>query len=139
LSQRQFEQVERLSQLARDRGFAVVGIQFPILKVATDFMDTDKSYWLYAGLWRELRNEATAERFAGLGILFFDMSRAPLNADPNNFFDPAHPTERGVLRTIIDLLDHKEFQELFPQIDKAALEDDLQKNLTSGGRFDLYH
>jgi hypothetical protein len=102
-------------------------------------MDTDKSYWQYAGLWRELRSEATAQRFASLGIRFFDMSRAPLNADPNNFFDPAHPTERGVLRTIIDLLDQKDFRELFPQIDKSVLEDDLQKNLKSGERFDLYH
>ncbi|HZV03780.1 MAG TPA: hypothetical protein VE999_01705 [Gemmataceae bacterium] len=139
LSERQFGYVEKLSQLARERHFTMVAIQFPILKAATDFMDTDKSYWQYAGLWRELRSEATAQRFASLGIRFFDMSRAPLNADPNNFFDPAHPTERGVLRTIIDLLDQKDFRELFPQIDKSVLEDDLQKNLKSGERFDLYH
>jgi hypothetical protein len=62
-----------------------------------------------------------------------------LNADASNFFDPAHPTERGVLRTIIDLLDRKEFREVFPQIDKAVLKDDLQKNLKSGELFDLYH
>jgi hypothetical protein len=139
VSERQFGQIERLSQLASDRGFTVVGIQFPILKEATDFMDTNQSYWQYAGLWRELRSTETAERFARLGIRFFDMSRDPLNADTNNFFDPAHPTERGVLRTIIDLLDRKDFQELFPQIDKGALEDDLQKNLKSGDLFDLYH
>ena len=139
LSERQFNQIERLSQLASERGFTVVGVQFPILKVATDFMDTNQSYWQYSGLWRELRSEATAERFARLGIRFFDMSRDPLNADPGNFFDPAHPTERGVLRTILDLLDRKDFRDLFPHIDKAALEDDLQKNLQSGELFDLYH
>jgi hypothetical protein len=139
LSENQFRRIERLSQLAKNRGFAVVAIQFPILKAATDFMDTDQSYWQYAGLWRELRSDATAKRFASLGIRFFDMSRDPLNADPSNFFDPAHPTERGVLRTLIDLLDRKDFQELFPQIDKVLLEDDLQKNLKSGESFDLYH
>ncbi|MET4419028.1 hypothetical protein [Bradyrhizobium sp. RT3a] len=139
LSERQFGYIERLSQLARDRGFTVVAIQFPIFKPAADFMDTSQSYWPYAGLWRELRSEATAKRFARLGIRFFDMSRDPINADPNNFFDPAHPTERGVLRTIIDLLDREEFREVFPQLDKAALEVDLQKNLESGERFDLYH
>ncbi|MGY4287255.1 hypothetical protein ACVWXO_006475 [Bradyrhizobium sp. LM2.7] len=139
LSERQFGYIDRLSQLASDRGFTVVGIQFPILKTATDFMDTSQSYWPYAGLWRDLRSEATAERFARVGIRFFDMSRDPLNADANNFFDPAHPTERGVLRTIIELLDRNEFREVFPRIDRAALEDDIQRNLKSGELFDLYH
>jgi hypothetical protein len=139
LSERQFGYIERLSQLARDRSFTVVAIQFPFLKAATDFLDTSESYWPYAGLWRELRSEATAERFARLGIRFFDLSRDPLNQDASNFFDPAHPTERGVLRTIIDLLDRKQFQELFQQIDKAALEDDLKRNLKSDELFDLYH
>ena len=139
LSERQFAYVEQLSQLAKERGFTVIAIQFPIFKSAADFMDVNQSYWPYAGLWRELRSEATAKRLAGLGIRFFDMSRDPVNADPDNFFDPAHPTERGVLRTIIELLDRNEFREEFPQIDKAALEDDLQKNLKSGERFDLYH
>jgi hypothetical protein len=139
LSERQFAQIERLSQLANDRGFVVVAIQFPILKAATDFMDTDQSYFPYAGLWRELRTEATAERFVRLGVRFFDMSRDPLNSDSGNFFDPAHPTERGMLRTTIALLDRKEFQELFPQIDKTALEGDLQRHLKSGEWFDLYH
>ncbi|HLZ03219.1 MAG TPA: hypothetical protein VKR55_13860 [Bradyrhizobium sp.] len=139
LSEKQFRHIEQLSQLARNRGFTLVAIQFPIFKPAADFMDTSQSYWPYAGLWRELRSEATAERFERLGIRFFDMSRDPLNADPENFFDPAHPTERGVLRTIIKLLDRKDFRDVFPQIDKAALEGDLQKNLESGERFDLYH
>jgi hypothetical protein len=139
LSNRQFGYIEQLSRLAGDRGFTVVAVQFPIFKPAADFMDTSQSYWPYAGLWRELRSEETAERFARLGIRFFDMSRDPLNADPDNFFDPAHPTERGMLRTITDLLDRKDFRDVFPQIDKAGLEDDLQKNLKSGERFDLYH
>ena len=107
----------------------MVAIQFPLLKSATDFLDTDQSYWPYAGLWRELRSEATAKRFSELGVQFFDMSRDPLNADPGNFFDPAHPTERGVLRTIIDLLDRKDFRDLFPNIDKAALEDGSSEEL----------
>jgi hypothetical protein len=139
LSETQFKQVERLSQLATDRGFSVVAIQFPFLKAATDFLDTNQSYWTYSGLWRELRSEATAARFEKLGIKFFDMSRDPLNADTANFFDPAHPSERGMLRTIISLLGRDEFRELFPQIDKAALEGDLQKSLSSNDLFDLYH
>lgn len=139
LSERQFAQIERLSRLANERGFTVVAIQYPILKAATDFMDTSQSYWSYAGLWRELRSETTADRLADLGIRFFDMSRDPSNADSSNFVDPAHPSERGMLRTFISLLDQKHFQDLLPLIDKAALEDDLQKNLKSSELFDLYH
>ena len=139
LSETQFKQLEHLSQLATDRGFSVVAIQYPILKSATDFMDTDQAYGPYAGLWRELRSETTAKRFANLGIKFFDMSCDPLAADPGNFFDPAHPSERGILRTIISLLDRNDFRELFPLIDKGALEGDLRKSLSTSDVFDLYH
>ena len=139
LSEFQFKQLEILSRLASDRGFSVVAIQFPIFKAATDFMDTDQSYQPFAGLWRELRSEITANRFADLGIKFFDMSCDPFAADQSNFFDPAHPSERGMLRTMISLLDRKDFRELFPQIDKGALESDLQRSLSTSDLFDLYH
>ncbi len=137
LSEIQFEQIDRLSDLAKERNFTVVAIQFPFFKSATDFLDTDQAYWPYSGLWRELRSEATAKRFNDLGIRFFDMSRAPSNADPKNFFDPAHPSERGILRTITNLMDRKDFRELFPRIEKQRLESDL--TLSPGQRFDLYH
>ena len=139
LSEIQFKELQRLSQLAVDRDFTVVAIQYPLLKSATDFMDTNQAYWPSAGLWRELRSETTAKRFANLGIKFFDMSRDPLAADPGNFFDPAHPSERGILRTIISLLDRNDFKDLFPLIDKGALESDLRKTLSTSDVFDLYH
>jgi hypothetical protein len=137
ISESQFAQISRLSRLAKERGFTVVGIQFPFLKSATDFLDTNQAYRPYAGLWRELRSEATAKRFEELGVRFFDMSRDPLAADPGNFFDPAHPSERGILRTVIALMDHKDFSDLFPAIDKHALVADLA--LSPGHPFDLYH
>jgi hypothetical protein len=137
LSETQFTQIEKLAQLAKDRGFSVVAIQYPIFKSATDFMDTDQAYRPYAGLWREMRSEVTANRLAGLGIRFFDMSRDPLAADPRNFFDPAHPSERGILKTFITLLDREDFKDLFPRIDRRALEADL--DLSPGEQFDLYH
>ena len=137
LSEAEFEQVARLSQLAKARGFTVVAIQFPIFKSATDFFDTDEAYRPSAGLWLELRSDATAKRFADLGVRFFDMSRDPAAADPSSFFDPAHPSERGILRTIISLMDRKEFRELLPRLDKQRLEADL--TLSPGQQFDLYH
>jgi hypothetical protein len=137
ISEAQFGHISRLSRLAKERSFIVVGIQFPLLKSATDFMDTDQAYWPYGGLWRELRSETTANRFAELGVRFFDMSRDPLAADPGNFFDPAHPSERGILKTIIALMDRKDFSDLFPKIDKHALAADQE--LSPGQAFDLYH
>jgi hypothetical protein len=137
LSERGFKEIVRLSRLAKERGFTVVGIQFPILKSAADFLDTDEYYRPNAGPWHELGSSQTAERFAKLGIEFFDMSRDPLAVDSANFSDPIHPTERGILRTIISLLDHKNFSDLFPNIDKHELQRDL--NLSPGQAFDLYH
>jgi hypothetical protein len=88
-------------------------------------------------LWRELRSYDTAKRFSDLGIQFYDRSRDPAAADPFNFFDPAHPSERGILKTIIGLLDQPEFRALFPKIDKSALQADLA--LSPGQQFDVYH
>jgi hypothetical protein len=89
------------------------------------------------GLWRELRSDETAKRFSDLDIRFYDMSRDPAAADPFNFFDPVHPSERGMLNTIISLLDQPGFRALFPRIDRAALQADV--SMSPGQQFDLYH
>ncbi|BAM88529.1 conserved hypothetical protein [Bradyrhizobium oligotrophicum S58] len=137
LNERQFREVERLSRLSRDRGFSVVAIQYPFLESAAAFLDTDKAYWPYSGHWRELKSPQTAERFARLGIPFFDMSRTEISQDSNNFFDPAHPSERGMLKTYLTLLTRPEFSKLFPLIDRGALTADLDRG--KGEQFDLYH
>jgi hypothetical protein len=137
ISELQFDWIKKLAQLAKERGFKVVAIQFPILKTATDFLDTNQAYWPYSGLWRELRSDETARRFSDLGIQFYDRSRDPIAADPFNFFDPAHPSERGILKTIIGLLDQPGFRALFPRVDRSALQGDLA--LSPEQQFDLYH
>jgi len=136
LSEGQFREIERLSRLSRERGFSIVAIQYPFLKSATDFLDTDEAYRPYSGLWRELRSEQTADRFAKLGLQFFDMSRTGISENPQNFFDPAHPSERGMLKTYLALLAQPEFSKLFPRIDRDALASDL---LRKEEQFDLYH
>ena len=136
LSEGQFHEIERLSRLSHERGFSVVAIQYPFLKSATDFLDTDEAYRPYSGLWRELRSEQTADRFARLGIQFFDMSRTEISDNPHNFFDPAHPSERGMLKTYLALLAQPEFSKLFPLIDQSVLANDLHRKEE---QFDLYH
>ncbi|MGC2781630.1 MAG: hypothetical protein WA418_38940 [Bradyrhizobium sp.] len=137
LSEGQIREVERLSRLSRERGFSVVAIQYPILESAAAFLDTDEAYWPYSGLWRELKSPQTVERFARLGIPFFDMSRTEISQDSGNFFDPAHPSERGMLKTYLALLTRPEFSKLFPLIDRGALAADLDRR--KGEQFDLYH
>ncbi len=137
LSEREFGEIERLSRLSRERGFSVIAIQYPLLESAAAFLDTDEAYWPYSGLWREIRSPETVERFAQLGIQFFDMSRTEISRDAGNFFDPAHPSERGMLKTYLALLDRPEFSKLFPLIDRSALTADLEKG--QGEQFDLYH
>nr|WP_210265633.1 hypothetical protein [Bradyrhizobium aeschynomenes] len=137
LSERQLGEIERLSRLSRERGFSVIAIQYPFLESAAAFLDTDEAYWPYSGLWRELRSKPTAERFSKLGIQFYDMSRTPISQDKQNFFDPAHPSERGMLKTFLALLGRPEFGTLFPRIDRDALASDLDR--AKGEQFDLYH
>lgn len=137
LSERQMGEIERLSRLSQERGFAVVAIQYPFLESAAAFLDTNEAYWPYSGLWRELRSKQTAERFSTLGIQFFDMSRTQISQDTENFFDPAHPSERGMLKTFLALMAQPEFGKLFPKIDRDALATDLDR--TRDEQFDLYH
>ncbi|MDU0954092.1 MAG: hypothetical protein E7A86_02750 [Bradyrhizobium sp.] len=137
LSERQFGEIERLSRLAHERQFPVIAIQYPFLESAAAFLDTNESYWPYSGIWRDLKSEQTANRFARLGISFFDMSRTQTSQDPNNFFDPAHPSERGMLKTYLALLEKPDFAKYLPRIDRSSLAADLDRGQNE--QFDLYH
>jgi|OM-RGC.v1.003921129 hypothetical protein len=137
LSERQFGEIERLSRLAHERQFQVIAIQYPFLESAAAFLDTNESYWPYSGIWRDLKSEQTANRFARLGISFFGMSRTQTSQDPNNFFDPAHPSERGMLKTYLALLEKPDFAKYLPRIDRSSLAADLDRGQNE--QFDLYH
>lgn len=137
LSERQFGEIERLSRLAHERQFQVISIQYPFLESAAAFLDTNESYWPYSGIWRDLKSEQTANRFARLGISFFGMSRTQTSQDPNNFFDPAHPSERGMLKTYLALLEKPDFAKYLPRIDRSSLAADLDRGQNE--QFDLYH
>ena len=65
------------------------------------------------------------------------MSRTQISQDNQNFFDPAHPSERGMLKTYLALLARPEFSKLFPRIDQDALAADLDR--ATEEQFDLYH
>ncbi|MBR0852289.1 hydrolase [Bradyrhizobium diazoefficiens] len=109
--------LERLVALANERGIRLVGIQLPFMKLAIDYLDTNARYRDLAGVWREFESRRLQEQFRRMGIAFFDLSRAPLTQDLNNFVDAYHPSEIGMLRSLRDLLADPQFKEIFPAID----------------------
>jgi len=129
-AKRQLEALERLAALAKLRGFVLVGIQLPILKPAVDFLDYDKDFWYYSGVWRDFKSDAMKSRFRDLGVHYFDLTGSPLGTDTANFYDSYHANEIGMLRSIIDLSDDPEFRAIFPELDRNGLRSDLTHPLT---------
>jgi len=135
----QLQAVERLGAIGKERGLTLVGIQFPILKATVDFLDHDPFYRDYAGAWRQFESASTRLRFRDFGIKLFDASHDAVTADRDNFLDPLHPTERGMLGVLIHLLDDPEFHSMLPDIDEAALRRKYQEANSAGETFDVYH
>lgn len=131
--------LKRLADAVHARGAVLVGMQMPILKSTVDYLDTETSYWSYAGVWRDFESAKARDLFAELGIRFFDMSRDDVCADPRNFFDSGHPTERGNLGAFVHELDNPEFRAAFPDLDAAQLRADYARAQQDDAFFDLYH
>jgi len=130
--------LERLAALARTRGVTLVGIQLPFAKAGVDYLDNNESYHHYAGVWREFQGSAVRDKFRQLGITFFDLSRAPLNQDSNNFIDAYHPSEIGMLRSLRSLLLIPRFRELFPAIDPQRIFEKINEAELNKKRFSVY-
>ena len=130
--------LERLAALARTRGVTLVGIQLPFAKAGVDYLDNNESYHHYSGVWREFQGSAVRDKFRQLGITFFDLSRAPLNQDSNNFIDAYHPSEIGMLRSLCSLLLIPRFRELFPAIDPQRIFEKINEAELNKKRFSVY-
>lgn len=109
----------------------------PILKSMAETMDASSPQ--YYGLWREFESPAMQQHLRDMGIIFFDLARAPLTADSRNFIDPVHPNERGVLEGLVQLLDDPKFRAVFSRIDADGLREDLKNARNSGAYHDIYH
>jgi hypothetical protein len=128
--ERQLAALERLHNLAESKGFTLVGIQLPILKPAVDFLDSDKAFWPYSGVWRDFESDAMKSRFQKLDVHFFNLARNSVTTDTINFYDSYHPNEVGMLRSLIDLCGDPEFRAIFPKLSVAGLRSDLARPLT---------
>jgi hypothetical protein len=116
ISQKQRTALQRLSDLARDRGISLVGIQLPYIKEAVEYLDTNEGYHHYSGVWREFESAETHDRFAKMGIEFFDLARTEIGNDKSNFIDAYHPAEKGMLKAMQELLKRPDFRAVFPDV-----------------------
>ncbi|MGT2440266.1 hydrolase [Bradyrhizobium betae] len=138
IDRKQMLALEHLAALASKRGVTLVGMQLPYVKAAIDYLDTNVGFRHYAGVWREFESNAARDRFRQLGIAFFDLSRAPLTQDDNNFIDAFHPSEIGMLRSLRDLLTDPQFREIFPAISPERIAGKIREAELNKERYYVY-
>jgi hypothetical protein len=134
----QIAALERLAAVARERGVTLIGIQLPLIKEGVNFLDHDPSYYTYAGVWREFDSQKMRDKFLSLGIHFFDLARASFAGDKKNFVDAYHPSELGILRSMVNLCNEPDFRLLLPALDPARLKRDLENAERHGKVFEVY-
>jgi hypothetical protein len=134
----QLIQMAGLAADARAKGIQLVGIQFPIYAPTVDFLDHDENYQPYAGAWRDFESAAMKKRFAEMGIIHLDLSRAAMTSNPENFIDAAHPSEAGMVAALIEASRNAEFTAVFPKLDIAGLKDDLGHASDYENHYHLY-
>lgn len=117
ISQKQMAALQHLADFARDRGISLVGIQLPYIKEAVEYLDTNEGYHHYSGVWREFESAETHERFAKMGIKFFDLARTEIGNDKSNFIDAYHPAEKGMVKAMQELLKRPDFRATFSDIE----------------------
>jgi hypothetical protein len=138
VEKRQFAALERLADLAKSKGFMLVGIQLPILKPAVDFLDFDKDFWNYSGVWRDFKSDAMMSKFQKLGVHYFDLTHSAVAANTANFYDSYHANEVGMLRSIVDLSSNPDFRGIFPKLDTNGLRSDLSHPLAAEEPLSIY-
>ncbi|BAM91498.1 hypothetical protein S58_55210 [Bradyrhizobium oligotrophicum S58] len=135
------EQLAELAGMAADakaKGVLLVGIQFPIYAPTVDFLDHDEGYRPYAGTWRDFESEAMKKRFAEMGIVHIDLSRAVMSKDPENFVDTSHPSEAGMVAALIEASDTAGFAAALPRLDIPGLREDLGRANDYVNHYHLY-
>lgn len=135
------EQLAQLAGMAADakaKGVLLVGIQFPIFAPTVDFLDHNEEYRPYAGTWRDFESETMKRRFAEMGIIHVDLSRAAMSNDPENFVDTSHPSEAGMVAALIEASGNAGFNAALPQLDIAGLRDDLKRASDYVNHYHLY-
>jgi hypothetical protein len=143
ISPSQLDQLRQLGELAREHNIILIGLQLPYIKTAVDILDSGQDFEQFlgsdAGVWRQLGSPDTRRMLRRLGIIFFDASHDPASADSQNFIDPAHPAESGVLSALSHLTEDPDFHVLFPKMDAQVLKSHSAGTRVKDGPLDVYH
>lgn len=114
---------ERFTELARQKGIALVGVTMPYIPKVRDAMERSPHY----GAWRQFQSAATKEWIRKQGVLYFDFSDlGSFGGRPDEFADPYHPSEPAYIRMLLAMLPNERFRSLFPGINAGELEDRLK-------------
>ncbi len=138
IDKRQYDALQRVAAIGRERGVTVVAIQWPIFKATVDILDNDASYRYYSGVWREFESADFRKIIDDLGVPFFDLSRDPMNGEGSYFTDAAHPTELAMSVALTHLLEDARFKGLFPAMNAERLRTEREMALQRGERFEVY-
>jgi hypothetical protein len=138
ISDRQYQALERLAELGRDRGITLIAVQWPIHHGTIEFLDHNPGYHDLAGVWRQFESTAMRRKMEDLGFVFFDMSRDSIAYNDELFIDAAHPTEFGMSLAVSHLLDQPRFRAILPKIDGERLRTDQASATARGNRFEIY-
>jgi hypothetical protein len=110
LSRRQKAPIERIADLARERGIKLIAIQLPYIRAAVTFLDGRSSNDAFYGVWREFESGSTRAWLSRLGVPFFNLSHSQIDDDPENFIDAYHPSELGMQKVVKGLMKDPEFR-----------------------------
>lgn len=115
VSERQKRPIEEIAALAKERNIKLIAVQLPYLHDAVDFLDRTAPTDRFYGVWHDFESQRTGAWLRSLGIEFVDLARSPLGADPENFIDAYHPSERGMAAFVRELMAHECFRSNYPQ------------------------
>ena len=122
---------ERFTDLARQKGIALVGVTMPFVPPVENAIEESQLY----PAWKDFESEQTKAWIRKQGVIFFDFSRLQSFAGKaDEFVDPFHPSEPAYLRMLLTMLTDVQFRKLFPEIDSDA----LKQRLAQATRLEAY-
>lgn len=107
--------IERIAQIAKQRGIKLLAVQLPYLRAGVDFLNARSANDEFYGVWHDFEGPNNRAWLESLGITFFDLSQSSLDDDPENFIDAYHPSERGMRASVGMLMQIDEFRSALDQ------------------------
>jgi hypothetical protein len=144
ISESQITALIKLGELAKQRNIILVGLQLPIINKAVKILDSNKDYNEYKqedfNIWKEFLSEKNALIYKNNNINFFDMTHFESSSDLSGFIDPAHPGERVISSSLIELyLSNKQFRLLFPLLNISELQNKVNVSFKLNDGINVFH